>query len=138
MKKSLPFLVVLSLLIGIVATVATSHIVGTKGVVQVQNCGFSVNSQTNQHTTLRYCLLNTYGWPLKYSTSGVEAILRDYHTIVPNNPANASSIIGYTSFSRLRSVADWVVWSVAAGILVPAASILANTPQRKKSIRKRK
>lgn len=138
MKKTLPFLVVLSLLIGIVVTVSTSCIVGAKGGTQVQNCGFSVSSQTDRRTTLSECLLNTYGWPLKCWTSGVDAILRDYHTVVQNNPANASSIIGYTSFSRLRFISDWTIWSIAAGILVSGVSALANTQRPQKTRSKKK
>ena len=138
MKKSMSLLIVLSLLIGIVITVASSHIGGNSSDIKVAtNCGYSVSSQTSERTTLSGCLLLTYGWPAKYITSGVKVFLSDYHTEVPNNPSNTSSVIAYTSISRLRFIADWVLWSVSAG-LVAAIGTSTLSKSKAKPVRSKK
>lgn len=118
MRKSLVTVILASLLIGIIASVATIRIKGPNNSLSENNCGFSISSTTGKRTNLKYCLQYHYGWPVKYANSGVDAILRDYHTIVPGSPADAGSIISYASFSSLRFVADWAIWSVAAYIVI--------------------
>jgi len=138
MKRTIPYLIVLSLLIGIIGAVATTRVSGLKQSSSSSNCGFSVSSKTNVQTPLKYCLLSTYGWPVKYATSGVVAELRDYHTNVSSDPSNASSFIGFTSFSRLRFVADWAIWSVAGLVLVMSIDVLSSSSPKKKSATRKK
>ncbi|HUC95607.1 MAG TPA: hypothetical protein VMR76_01440 [Candidatus Saccharimonadia bacterium] len=133
MKKSRLFLLVLSLLIGIIVTVATSRVNTTHDLILGQNCGSSFNSQTDLHTALKPCTLLTYGWPVTYITSGVAVNLLDYHTVYPNNPANITNAIGYTSISRTRFLADWLIWSVAAGIVVTGINMTICNNSKNKS-----
>jgi hypothetical protein len=138
MKRLLPFIISMSLLIGLLATICTSRAVGAMSGAEVPVCGYSVNSQTGQHTTIHSCLQGTYGWPIKYSTSGVWAILRDYHTINPTDPTNGSSFIGGASFSRLAFVEDWIIWSIPAYAVVAGIAMMATKDTYRKTAKNKK
>ena len=112
MKKSLLLFLVTSLLIGIVVAVSTSRVTATVDSNFNQYCGLNLNRQTGQLVKFNKCAVNVYGYPVKYLTSGVSS------TVVTNKSEYSSYSVGYTSVSRLRFLADWLVWSVAAGIVV--------------------
>lgn len=131
MKKSMSLVLILSLLVGIIVTVATSRVNTESDQILGQRCGSSYNSQTGLHTPLRPCTLLTYGWPVTYITSGVAVNLNDYHTVDSANPANITNAIGYTSISRIRFLTDWVIWSVVAGIVLVGLNAVSNSNSKK-------
>lgn len=112
MKRHMYLLVLLGLFAGLLITISTSRIDSVRERQLNMDCGYSVSRvDPDQRTTLRGCVVNAYGWPAKYATSGVRMMLSDYHTPFPYDPANAGSVIAYTSFSRIRFIADWLLWS---------------------------
>lgn len=139
-KHHIVLAVLLSLLAGILITVCTSRVDRPGERNLNTDCGYSLSSANpDQRTDLHHCMLTSYGWPLRYANSGVTAILHDYHTIFPYDPTNAGSIIGYTSFSRLRFTADWMIWSVVSFALITATCMVVDkaskpTPKAKHSV----
>jgi hypothetical protein len=129
-KKSLVFILT-SLLFGLIITVGTSRISGLKDSHSNQYCGLNLNRQTGQVTKFNRCAINVYGYPVKYVTSGVSS------TVIANQSEYSSYSVGYTSFSRLRFVYDWLLWSVlASGVIAGLGA--ANKSGSKKSSKKKK
>jgi len=131
MKKSLPLFIVTSLLIGILVTVGTSRVSAVKDSNLNQSCGLNLNRQTDQLTKFNKCAVNVYGYPVKYVTSGVSS------TVITNQSEDSSYSVGYTSVSRSRFLADWLLWSVVAGVVVIGLGT-ATSPSGKKSSKKKK
>ena len=131
MKKSLPLFIVTSLLIGIIVTVGTSRITEVKDSNLNQYCGLNLNRQTSQLIKFNKCAVNAYGYPVKYVTSGVSS------TVITNQSEYSSYSVGYTSISRLRFLADWLLWSVAAGVVLIGLSTTANSSSKKPSKKKK-
>jgi len=131
MKKSLLLFIITSLLIGILVTVGTSRLSEVKDSDLNQSCGFNVNRQTGQLVKFNKCAVNIYGYPVKYVTSGVSS------TVVANQSEYSSYSIGYTSFSRLRFSADWLLWSVVAGVVLIGLSTVTNSSSKKSSKKKK-
>jgi hypothetical protein len=136
MKKALSlslslYIVVTSLLIGIVITVGMSRVSEIKDSSLTRYCGLQVNRQTGVVAKFNTCAVDTYGYPVKYVTSGVSS------TIITSQSEYSSYSVGYTSISRLRFVADWALWSVAACVVAVGVGSFT-MPHGKKASKKKK
>jgi len=131
MKKLSLLLIITSLLIGIIVTVGTSRISEVKDSNSAQYCGLILNRETGQLVKFSKCPDNTYGYPVKYVTSGVSS------TVVANQSEYSSYSVGYTSISRLRFLADWLLWSVVAGVVLIGLSTATNSSGKKSSKKKK-
>ena len=131
MKKSLLLLVVTSLLIGIIVTVGTSRISEVKDSNLNQYCGLNLNRQTGQLIKFNTCAVNIYGYPVKYVTSGVSS------TVIANQSEYSSYSVGYTSISRLRFLADWLLWSIVGGVVLIGLNTATNSSGKKLSKKKK-
>lgn len=118
MNKVWPFLVSLSLLLGLCATLATTRINATEGGTISSTCGISVNTENNQQTLLHNCYFKSYGWPIRFVNSGVNVVLANFHTANALDQSDAHTVTSFTSFSRARIAGDWLFWSVVAGIIL--------------------
>ena len=121
MKKQLPFIISVCLLLGLMITVATSRIswVNIHGGI----CGHSIYaSQDNLGTPINDCNNNEYGWPARYVVSSSTVFVLNHA-----GPAGAT-IISYSSFSRLRIGADWAFWSMISVAVVLVEHILLKLP----------
>ena len=130
MKKLSLLFIVTGLLIGIIVTVGTSRISEVKDSNLNQYCGLNLNRQTGQLIKFNKCAINVYGYPVKYVTSGVSS------TVVANQSEYSSYSVGYTSISRLRFLADWLLWSVVAGIVLVGLNAATSSSGKKLSKKK--
>jgi hypothetical protein len=120
MKKQMPFLIVTSLLMGLIITVATSRISWIN--IHGDTCGHSLYAtQDNLGTPINDCNNNEYGWPARYAQSSANVFVLNH-----SGPAGAT-VYTYTSFSRLRVGADWVFWSAISSSVIFCAAYLTRT-----------
>ena len=134
MKKLLslfPIFIVVSLLIGMIVTVSTSRVSGMRDGNSAQYCGLIINRQTGQLAKFDKCPDKIYGYPVKYVTSGVSS------TVIANQTEYASYSLGYTSFSRLRFLADWSLWSAVSGVVIIGIGAVTSSTS-KQATRKKK
>src|SRR5581483_5552725 len=111
MKKHLPFLITLSLLLGLMITVATTRISWIN--INGGTCGYSLYATKNTlGKPLHACNYYEYGWPVRYVESSSNVFVLNH-----SGPAGAT-IYSYSSFSRLRIGADWALWSIVSGVVV--------------------
>ncbi len=132
MKKQISILITLSLLIGLIVCIATTRMYSK--LVTGSTCGQSIYAlQNNIGTPINACNNAEYGWPISY----VESSSNIYVLNHSSGPAGAT-VYSYSSFSRLRVGADWLIWSALSGIIVFGGAYLmkGKTPQNKKKIKK--
>jgi hypothetical protein len=114
-----------SLLIGSVAALATSRISPTPHIASSAVCGYSLDSVTQVRIPLRGCVAPSYGWPLPYLHSQALVFLQNFHTNIPQNPANAFGISADTHLDYLELAGDWVLFAVAGALILIVAYKLA-------------
>ncbi len=131
MKKLSLLFVVTSLLVGVLITVGTSRVSETVASTSNQYCGLNLNRQTNQIVKFNKCAVNVYGYPVRYVTSGVSS------TVIVNQSEYSSYSVGYTSISRLSFIADWLVWSIATGVVLIGISVASNSNSKQSSKKKK-
>jgi hypothetical protein len=56
--------------------------------------------------------------------------------VVANQSEYSSYSVGYTSISRLRFLADWLLWSVVAGIVLVGLNAATSSSGKKSSKKK--
>jgi hypothetical protein len=133
MNKIMPFLVTLSLLIGLLITLGTTRVESVN--IHGTSCGQSIYAliPNSQVRTLTACNNSEYGWPARYVESSSEVFVLNH----ASGDAGAT-VYSDSSFSRLRVGVDWVFWSVLSGVVVFGAAYLIKpkTPQNTKKTKK--
>lgn len=131
MKKLTPFLVMFSLLIGLLITVVSTRAVSIN--IHGSACGQSIYAlmPNSKIKTLNACNNSEYGWPARYVESSSMVYVLNHAS-----GAAGATVYSYSSFSRLKVFADWALWSVLSGIVVFGGAYLIKTnnqPNKKKT-----